>query len=436
MSRDAWSRTESSDHRLGLDRAPRMFDLRERSVEPVADVARENERLVAELHDAVEQQRATADVMRILSRSVFDLQAVFQTIVTSALRLCEADSATLALFENGRAHVTANAGDFRDEGGYLAAFGDRPIASDRSTIASRIFHEKTTISIATMRGAGLQRAPGPATGARCVLGVPLLRDGEALGMLVVRRRTEIPFTERDARLLETFADQAVIAIEDARLFGAVKRQSEELCRFVSPQVAELITSASGIKLLEGHRRQITAVFFDLRGFTLFAQSADPEEVLGVLRQYHSAIGELIVVHGGTLDHFAGEGVLVFFNDPVEMDQHERAAVRLAVAIRDRSADLSSAWKKKGYDLGLGIGVATGYATLGRIGFEGRYDYGAVGNVVIVASRLASEAQVGQILVSQRVHEAIEADVESTSLGTLTLSGLRRPVGTFGVVSVR
>jgi adenylate cyclase len=405
-------------------------------VDPDSDLTLENERLQAELRDALDQQRATADVMRILTRSAFDQHSVFEAIVSRALDLCEADNATLALFENGRARAVANAGDFKDEGQYLAAFGDLALEPDPSTIVGRVLLAKETVHIPSMRTAHLRRAPGPATGARAVLAVPLLREHEVVGMLVVRRRTDRPFNERHTHLLETFAAQAVIAIENTRLFRTIKRQTEELCRFVSPQVADLVTSDEGIKLLDGHRRLITAVFCELRGFPDFSQTAAPEEVLGVLREYHSSIGELAVSHGGTLDHFAGEGLMVFFNDPVPMEHHERAAVRFAVALRQRFVELSGYWKRKGYGLGLGIGVATGHATLGRIGFERRYDYGAVGNVVIVASRLASEAADGHIVISDRVHEAIEGDVESTPLGQLSLSGLHRPVGAFEVAGVR
>jgi adenylate cyclase len=212
----------------------------------------------------------------------------------------------------------------------------------------------------------------------------------------------------------------------------IERQKAELSRFISPQIADLITSDEGAKLLEGHRRQITVIFCDLRGFTAFSETAEPEEVLGVLRQYHAAMGELIVKHRGTLEHFAGDGFMVFFNDPLPMDGHELAAVRLAIAMRERFGELATGWEKKGYELGFGVGVATGYATLGRIGFEGRYDYGAVGNAVILASRLSAEAKRGQILLSQRVNAAVEDEVRTAAVGDLVLKGMTRPVPAFDV----
>jgi len=189
-------------------------------------------------------------------------------------------------------------------------------------------------------------------------------------------------------------------------------------------------------MLEGHRRQITVVFLDLRGFTAFAETAEPEEVLGVLREYQKAMGELIVAHQGTLEHFAGDGMMVWFNDPLPIEHHELQAVRMACSMRERFDELANAWNKKGYVLGFGVGVATGYATLGRIGFEGRYDYGAIGNVVILAQRLSAEAKAGQILLSQRVQAAVEGDAETTPVGELTLKGFTRPVPAFDARSVK
>jgi adenylate cyclase len=215
----------------------------------------------------------------------------------------------------------------------------------------------------------------------------------------------------------------------------IERQKTELSRFLSPQIAALVSSAEGEGLLAGHRREITAVFCDLRGFTTFAEQADPEELLGVLGEYHGMMGAAITEHGGTLEHFAGDGVMIFFNDPVPQADHVERAVRMAIAMRDRFAALAAGWHKRGYELGFGVGVATGYATLGRIGFEGRYDYGAIGNVVILASRLSSQADANQILLSQRAHAMIEDVVEVESVGELTLKGITRPVAASNVLGV-
>jgi adenylate cyclase len=220
------------------------------------------------------------------------------------------------------------------------------------------------------------------------------------------------------------------------LTATIERQREELSRFLSPQVAALVSSPQGEQLLAGHRRQITAVFCDLRGFTAFAETAEPEELFGVLRDYHEAMGALIVEHGGTLEHFAGDGIMIFFNDPVLQPDHVERAVRMAVAMRERFADLAVRWRKLGYELAFGVGIAVGYATLGRIGFDGRFDYGAIGNAVILASRLSSEAKGGQILLSQRAFAAVEEMVEAESVGELALKGFSRPVPAVDVIALR
>jgi class 3 adenylate cyclase len=226
------------------------------------------------------------------------------------------------------------------------------------------------------------------------------------------------------------------AVRLAALHETVERQKQELTRFLSPQVAALISSPEGEQMLAGHRRQITVAFADLRGFTAFAQQAEPEELLGLLSEYHSMMGEAIVEHGGTLEHFAGDGMMVFFNDPVLQPDHTERAVRMAVTMRERFEDLARGWRKRGFDLQLGIGIAAGYATLGRIGFEGRYDYGAIGNVVILASRLSSEARGGQILLAQRAQAVVEDLVETESVGELSLKGFGRPEPAANVVALR
>jgi adenylate cyclase len=216
----------------------------------------------------------------------------------------------------------------------------------------------------------------------------------------------------------------------------IERQKQELSRFLSPQVAALVSSPEGEQLLAGHRREITVAFCDLRGFTAFAEQADPEVLFSVLAEYHRMMGEAITEHGGTLEHFAGDGVMIFFNDPIPQEDHVERAVRMAVAMRERFADLAREWHHHGYELGFGVGIAVGYATLGRIGFDGRHDYGAIGNVTILASRLSSQAQADQILLSPRAQLMIEELIESESVGELTLKGLTRPVLASNVVALR
>lgn len=210
-----------------------------------------------------------------------------------------------------------------------------------------------------------------------------------------------------------------------------------LKRFLSPQIAELVmSSGDGERVLESHRRAVTVVFCDLRGFTAFAETAEPEEVMAVLRAYHDVLGPLIYKHEGTLERFAGDGLNVLFNDPLPCPDPSVRAVRMAVEMRDAVASLAVKWRKLGYDLGFGMGIAHGYATLGRIGFEGRYDYSAIGTVVNLAARLCAEARSGQILVDGKVHMAVEALTDTEPLGDLVLKGMQRPISAFNVLAIR
>lgn len=208
-----------------------------------------------------------------------------------------------------------------------------------------------------------------------------------------------------------------------------------LRRFLSPQVAGLVVESGDDAFLESHRSEITAVYCDLRGFTTFAETAEPEEVMSVLREYHEALGDLVFRFEGTLEHFAGDGLLVFFNDPIPCPDAPERAVRMAVAMRGRVAELADGWKRRGHDLGFGVGIAQGYATLGRVGFKGRYDYAAIGTVTNLSARLSGQAKAGQILVTQRVVTGA-AEVAVTSwLGPMELRGITRPVEVFDVLGL-
>jgi adenylate cyclase len=209
-----------------------------------------------------------------------------------------------------------------------------------------------------------------------------------------------------------------------------------LKRFFSPQLAELIVSTGEEKLLESHRREVTVVFCDLRGFTAFSETTEPEEVMEVLREYHAALGELIFRFEGTLERFAGDGLMVFFNDPVPCPDPAERAVRMAVAMRQRVGELTEVWRKRGHQLDLGVGIAQGYATLGKIGFEGRFDYAAIGTVTNLAARLCGEAAAGQILISQRVYAAVEALVVAEPMGELSLKGFVKPLPAYSVCALK
>lgn len=205
-----------------------------------------------------------------------------------------------------------------------------------------------------------------------------------------------------------------------------------LKQFLSPQIAELVLSSGGEQLLDSHRRQITAVYCDLRGFTGFAEIAEPEEVISVLRQYHEVLGKLIHKYGATLEHFAGDGVMAWFNDPLPCPDPCERAVHMAIEMRTNVADLAEKWRREGHKLGFGVGISHGYATLGRIGFEGRFDYAAVGTVVNLAARLCGYAQDGQILIDPKVQTAVGSFAATEPAGELTLKGLHRPIAAFNV----
>ena len=208
-----------------------------------------------------------------------------------------------------------------------------------------------------------------------------------------------------------------------------------LKRFFSPQLAEAIVTGGADDPLKTHRREIAVVFLDLRGFTAFAETAEPEEVMGVLREYHAEMGRLVVEHEGTLERFTGDGMMIFFNDPVPVPDAGLRAVRMAVAMRERVGELIGKWKKQGFELDLGVGIAQGYATIGAIGFEGRLDYGAIGTVTNLAARLCGEARPGQILIARRVLAQLEGLVEVEDAGELTLKGFHRPVPAASVIGV-
>jgi class 3 adenylate cyclase/CheY-like chemotaxis protein len=203
-----------------------------------------------------------------------------------------------------------------------------------------------------------------------------------------------------------------------------------LKRFFSPQLAERIVAGGADDPLVSHRREITVVFVDLRGYTAFTESAQPEDVMGVLREYHAAMGELILAHEGTLERFAGDGMMVFFNDPVPIPDAAQRAARMAIGMHAAFERLRGRWRERGFDLQMGIGIAQGPATLGSIGFEGRIDYGAVGPVCNVGARLCAEAKGGEILISERVHAALAGAYPAQAVGELTLKGLQRPVAAY------
>jgi GAF domain-containing protein len=389
-----------------------------------AAIAIANARLLETVERQLQQQRAISEVLQAVARSE-GLEAVFDVVVDAATRLTRGDYGALYLLEGNVLRVVTQ--HYGQPEGY-AFEREHPHTIDRTTVIGRVALAREVVHIPDTRADPEYSWGGTVvTEYRALLGAPILVEDELIGAMNVVRIEPEPFAPEHVDLLRTFADQAAIAIANARLIDAVERQRTELSRFVSPQVAELISSEDGEKMLAGHRAYISVVFCDLRGFTAFTETAAPEELFEVLRDYHGAIGELITEHEGTLEHFAGDGVMVFFNDPLPVEEHELKAIRFALASHERFRELAMVWRKRGIELGLGVGIAAGYVTLGRIGFEGRYDYGALGPDTSLASRLSTHAEPGQTLISQRVLAAAEDAVLAQPVGELELKGFGRPV---------
>jgi GAF domain-containing protein len=429
-----------------------------------AAIAIENTRLFNELRQSLQQQTATADVLKLISRSTFDLQPVLDTLVETAARLCDADAGSIWR-QDGQTFRAAAVCGFPEDVTQLIR--ESRLTPGRGTVTARTVLEGRPVHIVDVRqdveytwSEIVERAS-----LRAMLGVPLVREGKPIGAFSLHRTEPRPFTDKQVELVATFADQAVIAMENARLLNELRDRTEQveaqshelvklnqqleqrvadqvgeiermgrLRRFLPPQVADLIVASGTEKQLESHRREITALFCDLRGFTGFSESADPEDVMALLRGYHAAIGEIIIKYSGTLERYAGDGVMVVFNDPVPVENSALQAVLMALEMRYAIGALTETWRRWGHDIGFGIGIAHGFATLGTIGFEGRFDYAAIGTVSNVASRLCDEAKPGQILISPRVLTKVENAVTVEPVGEFELKGIRRPIAAYNVLA--
>jgi adenylate cyclase len=385
--------------------------------------------------DAIAQLESVREVLRAISRSPFDLESVLNIVVERATKLCRA--------EIGAIHVPASEGFYR----VVAVWGLRPEHAayelehlsplTEGTVVGRVVRAGDVVQIEDAAADPTYTWPGRSIGGfRTIMGVPIRKDGQLMGVVNLARNEVRRFSREEIELVQTFADQAAIVLDNVSLLGTIERQREELAQYLPSTVADLVSTPEGEQLLAGHRREVSTVFCDLRGFTAFAESAEPEEVLDLLREYHREMGAIIVAHHGTLEHYAGDGMMVFLNDPQEVPDHPTEAVRMALEMRDRFADLAATWRRQGFDLGLGIGVSVGYASLGRIGFEGHYGYAVIGTVANVAARLCAVAGPGQIVISERTYARVEGLCEARSLGSFELKGLRRPIVAYELTGLR
>ncbi|QOZ30743.1 adenylate/guanylate cyclase domain-containing protein [Bradyrhizobium sp. CCBAU 53421] len=427
-----------------------------------------------DLAQSINELKVLEEVGRAVASSL-DLNAVLPTVAARALEITHADAVLIYGYDAAQRtfNLTQSIGiDAAAEGRH------RAIDADNSPLAEAAARGEP-LAFPDLAASPDDPADQPlrdvvvGAGFHSVLVVPLVDQQGVLGSLVVLRKAAGDFPAGLIGLMKTFAHQAVLAMRNARLFTEVDQKSHaleqanstvreqadklreqteqlkdwnkslearvetqlteierirKLERFLAPQVAQLIASSDNPEgLLDSHRREVTVVFCDLRGFTAFTEATEPEEAMNVLREYHAALGQLIFKYEGTLDKYAGDGVMILFNAPIQFADHTARAVKMAVEMRDTIGPLTEKWRNRGHSLGFGIGIAVGYATLGQVGFEQRLEYAAIGSVTNLASRLCGEARPNQIVVSRRVYGIVEACVEGRAIDDLVVKGFNHPI---------
>lgn len=416
-----------------------------------------------ELDDALKAREALEDILRAMDESPGDLVSIFDVILEKGLQLCHAQLGVVFLYD---------AGSFEAIGmrGLPVAFSEWFRRAGRfdagpETGLGRIANSQELVHIEDMSSTDAYKSRDPlrvATvdlgRARTFLAIPLMVRGHVLGAFSVYRQEVCKFTSSEIALAGTFAKNAAIAVENTKLLVRVREQAEQLetlnrdlqsrvakqvdelerlgrlKRFLSPEVAQLIVSSGDESFLQSHRRRVAALFCDLRGFTAFAESVEPEEAMEVLQTYHRDMGALIAKFRGTIDHRAGDGIMVVFNDPIPCEDPAHRAVEMAIEMRAHMQDLLKKWQKHDYELGFGVGITFGYATLGMVGDDTRSDYTANGTVINLAARLCDDAEANQILVTQRTLSEIEGAFEVESLGVREFKGITRPQKIFDIKS--
>jgi class 3 adenylate cyclase len=403
-----------------------------------------------ELEQALKFQKATAHVLTLIRRHPQDLAAIFQSIVSTASRLCDAEHAVFFTRQD-RSYFAEVVESVDPE--WLQYLRDHPTPATRQSFAGRTGIEQRTVHVKDVlqdkeyTRFHVQRVGG----FRTLLGVPILIDNHTIAVICLLRAVVKPFTTDQIHLVETFADQASIAIGNARNLEGLASKTSDLAElndelearvaeqlaalkrhavlrnFLPPKVADMVLSNPNSELLESHRRNVVAIFCDLRRFTSFSESAEPEEVMLVLQQFHTITSELAARHDGTIVSRVGDGVLIVVNDPVPIDSPVKKALALISEMRTALAVLAQAWNECEYDLGFGIGASYGYATLGMVGSSDYQNYTAIGTVVNVASRLSDIAKDGEALVTQRVRTEAADAFEFEEMGQLELKGLKRSI---------